>query len=285
MREVMRFFRQNATCRQQLEASFNAALFTDGPPLTRMKLIEGRDLLMRTVDFKEKLRVAIDEFLNPGKSALHQAHGGAQQYTPLGDVAPLGRMSNSEVMHFTLTSNRMSLAVAQKDRIHIQAKGQGNSDVAESELAVNWTVSAFDTPEPPIAVNLLGEVTALRPGRAQIVVSLQDRAEVPVQGIEVIVTDPNAVQTQTPPVQPAVTPPPPPPPPAVVDWHVLVNGVSQGPYTEAQLREQIAQGTLTRDALIWNASMAAWAAVSQTPLAATPPPPPPPPPASPAPGA
>lgn len=87
----------------------------------------------------------------------------------------------------------------------------------------------------------------------------------------------------------------PPPLPSAVSFHVDQGGQATGPFTIDQLRAGVASGQLTKDTLVWNATMAGWAAASSVAqlanLFATPPPlpssspPPPPPTTAPAPGA
>lgn len=57
-------------------------------------------------------------------------------------------------------------------------------------------------------------------------------------------------QAQTP---PAASPPPMP------SFHVAVNGQQQGPFDLAALQGMVANGTLTRETLVWTAGMANWA--------------------------
>lgn len=78
---------------------------------------------------------------------------------------------------------------------------------------------------------------------------------------------------------PAAAPPPPPPPP-VVQWHVAVNGQTTGPFSEPELRAQIAVGNLTRASFVWTTGQEGWKPAAETGLARlfadVPPPPPPP---------
>ncbi len=75
---------------------------------------------------------------------------------------------------------------------------------------------------------------------------------------------------------------PPPPPQAL--FHVTAGGATFGPFTVAQLGQQVAAGQMGAATLVWSAGMAGWAAASQVPqlapLFAAPPAPPPPPPGS-----
>lgn len=52
-----------------------------------------------------------------------------------------------------------------------------------------------------------------------------------------------------------VTPPPPPP---VLQFHVFVNNVQQGPYDLIQLKTMINQGQLKKDTLVWKPGMPNW---------------------------
>ncbi len=74
----------------------------------------------------------------------------------------------------------------------------------------------------------------------------------------------------------------PPPLPTTPVWHVARGGQSQGPFSQAQLAQAVAQGALRPDTPVWMAGMAAWVAAGQLPqlaglFAGMPPPPPPPP--------
>ena len=73
----------------------------------------------------------------------------------------------------------------------------------------------------------------------------------------------------------------PPPPPQSAQWHVAVNGQTQGPYGLPQLAAGISAGEVTPDTLVWANGMSGWTAASQVPQLSgsfsTPPPPPPPP--------
>ncbi len=74
---------------------------------------------------------------------------------------------------------------------------------------------------------------------------------------------------------------PPPPPPAARSWHLAENGISKGPFSEADLTAMAAAGTLTRTTQVWTAGQDAWKPAFETDLARlftmVPPPPPPPP--------
>ncbi|WP_151717689.1 SPFH domain-containing protein [Gemmobacter serpentinus] len=72
---------------------------------------------------------------------------------------------------------------------------------------------------------------------------------------------------------------PPPPPAAAVQWHLAENGVTKGPYSEAELAAMVQAATLTRATMVWSAGMEGWKPASDTALsklfAMVPPPPPP----------
>jgi len=78
----------------------------------------------------------------------------------------------------------------------------------------------------------------------------------------------------------SAAPPPPPPPPAETQWHIAANGQTQGPFGEGQLRQMLAQGSLTRDSMVWTAGQDGWKKAGEVaglqPLFASVPPPPPP---------
>jgi len=70
-----------------------------------------------------------------------------------------------------------------------------------------------------------------------------------------------------------------PPPPPVDVWHVASGGQALGPFTMAQLAEEIACGRVTAATLVWSAGMASWLPAGQLPqlsgcFTAMPPPPP-----------
>lgn len=74
----------------------------------------------------------------------------------------------------------------------------------------------------------------------------------------------------------------PPPPPVATQWHVAVNGATQGPFSPEQLMGGIQSGQVTPSTMVWSAGMAAWAPANTVPQLAGafgPPVPPPPPPA------
>ena len=67
------------------------------------------------------------------------------------------------------------------------------------------------------------------------------------------------------------------PPPIPFRFFVAVNGTQTGPYFITELAAKAANGSLTRDTLIWREGMAEWAAAGTVPelqslLAAIPPP-------------
>jgi hypothetical protein len=63
-------------------------------------------------------------------------------------------------------------------------------------------------------------------------------------------------------------------------WYYTINNQQFGPVDEAKIKELAASGSINANTLVWAAGMAAWAPVSQTPLASLlgnlPPAPPPP---------
>ena len=62
-------------------------------------------------------------------------------------------------------------------------------------------------------------------------------------------------------------PPAPPAAPAVIAWHVAENGVSTGPFAEADLSQMIAKGALLRSSQVWTAGQDGWKAAGDTALA------------------
>jgi hypothetical protein len=72
-----------------------------------------------------------------------------------------------------------------------------------------------------------------------------------------------------------------PPPPPVAQWHVAVNGQTQGPFNMEQLVAAIGSGDVGEGTMVWTAAIGGWTAAAQVPQlagyfqAATPPPPPP----------
>ncbi|MCW5936147.1 MAG: SPFH domain-containing protein [Fimbriimonadaceae bacterium] len=88
-----------------------------------------------------------------------------------------------------------------------------------------------------------------------------------------------ATQGMQPP--PQASPPPaapaPPPIPTQMQYHVVVGGQQQGPFGPAELSGMIADGTLTRETLVWTGGMANWMKAGDVPevaglFANTPPP-------------
>ncbi|MGM0598656.1 MAG: SPFH domain-containing protein [Candidatus Rifleibacteriota bacterium] len=77
--------------------------------------------------------------------------------------------------------------------------------------------------------------------------------------------------------------PAPPPPPAAPQWHVAVNGQTQGPFSPEDLKTMAAKGDFKPDSLVWTAGQDGWKKAGEIQglsvvFAQTPPPPPPPPP-------
>ncbi len=64
---------------------------------------------------------------------------------------------------------------------------------------------------------------------------------------------------------PAAAAPGPPPVPAQTAYYVAVNGVQTGPFPVAALQQQVQQGALTTESLVWAQGMAGWVAASQVP--------------------
>jgi len=85
---------------------------------------------------------------------------------------------------------------------------------------------------------------------------------------------------QAQPQPPGAAPAPPPPPPAQPTWHIAENGQTRGPFGSADLDRMVADGSLTRDTMVWTAGQDGWqkagevSALAQL-FAAMPPPPPP----------
>ena len=48
-------------------------------------------------------------------------------------------------------------------------------------------------------------------------------------------------------------------------WYVAVNGNREGPFSDAQIREQIARGQVGSDTLVWAQPMAAWIKAGEVP--------------------
>ncbi len=77
----------------------------------------------------------------------------------------------------------------------------------------------------------------------------------------------------------------PPPVPPALTFFAVINGQQSGPYDLNTLKQMAAQGSLTKETLVWRDGMANWLAAGQVPemsqvFGATPPPVPPPPPPS-----
>ncbi len=73
----------------------------------------------------------------------------------------------------------------------------------------------------------------------------------------------------------------PPPLPGGAQWHVAVNGQTQGPFSQADLQNLAANGQLTPATMVWTAGQDGWKKAAEVPnlsglFAHTPPPPPPP---------
>lgn len=87
---------------------------------------------------------------------------------------------------------------------------------------------------------------------------------------------------------PASQPPAASPPPADVQYYLVENGVTTGPFTFDQIKQRLAEGRTRREDLIWKPGLTEWVRIDSLPefaQAAPPAPPPPPPPAPPAPPA
>ena len=63
--------------------------------------------------------------------------------------------------------------------------------------------------------------------------------------------------------QPAITPQEPPPVPQASWFYIVVSGERCGPLDPAALRQQVRDGTLTSDTLVWKQGMDEWAPASQ----------------------
>lgn len=79
---------------------------------------------------------------------------------------------------------------------------------------------------------------------------------------------------------PAETAAPPPPPPVDKVWHLAIDGEAKGPFSRASLGRQAADGSLTRQTLVWTAGQDGWKPAGEIPELAqlftvAPPPPPP----------
>ena len=95
--------------------------------------------------------------------------------------------------------------------------------------------------------------------------------------------------SQPPAAQPPVAQPPAaPPPPADVQYYLVENGATIGPFTFADINQRLADGRTRREDLIWKPGLPEWVRIDSLPefaQAAPPAPPPPPPPAPPGPPA
>lgn len=79
----------------------------------------------------------------------------------------------------------------------------------------------------------------------------------------------------------AAMPPPPPPPPVETVWHIAEAGQTKGPYGRGHLGRLVAEGTFTRETLVWSAGQDGWKPAGEIAELARlftvmPPPPPPP---------
>lgn len=95
---------------------------------------------------------------------------------------------------------------------------------------------------------------------------------------------------QPPAAQPPASQPPvaAPPPPADVQYFLVENGQTTGPFSFDQIRQRLTEGRTRREDLVWKAGLADWVRIDSLPefaQAAPPAPPPPPPPARPGPPA
>jgi len=64
---------------------------------------------------------------------------------------------------------------------------------------------------------------------------------------------------------PQQAPPGPPPVPGQTLYHVAVNGQQTGPFSVSALQQQVQQGQLTAESLVWAQGMAGWIAAAQVP--------------------
>lgn len=100
-----------------------------------------------------------------------------------------------------------------------------------------------------------------------------------------------ASSQQPPAAQPPASQPPvasPPPPPADVQYFLVENGATTGPFSFDQVKQRLAEGRTRREDLIWKPGLPEWVRIDSLPefaQAAPPAPPPPPPPAQPGPPA
>lgn len=72
----------------------------------------------------------------------------------------------------------------------------------------------------------------------------------------------SAVLAQQPPPLPSATPPPL-PQPTQEKWYVADNAKQTGPFTIDEVRQKIQTGLVTRDTLVWAASLPSWKAAQQ----------------------
>jgi membrane protease subunit (stomatin/prohibitin family) len=77
----------------------------------------------------------------------------------------------------------------------------------------------------------------------------------------------------------AVTAAPPPPPPVEKVWHIVEAGAAKGPYGRGHLGRLVADGSVSRETLVWSQGMDGWKAAGEVPELAQlftvmPPPPP-----------
>ncbi len=71
------------------------------------------------------------------------------------------------------------------------------------------------------------------------------------------------------------------PPPPLAAWHLVENGTTVGPMSDAQMAEAIGSGRVRGDSLVWTAGFSSWMPAAQVPalaprIAGSMPPPPPP---------
>jgi hypothetical protein len=88
-----------------------------------------------------------------------------------------------------------------------------------------------------------------------------------------------AAPVQAPVVQAPVTPPPPPLDPV---WFIANSGQTFGPFSRSIMGQKVAEGTLTRETMVWTAGQGEWKPANTVSALAqlftfVPPPPPPPP--------
>ncbi len=80
--------------------------------------------------------------------------------------------------------------------------------------------------------------------------------------------------------QPQRSPAGPPPIPGAVSFHVAIGGQAQGPFNMEALKQQVSQGNITRETLVWKEGMANWQPAGEVadlqPLFSSSPPPIPP---------